>query len=292
MPAGSSVSRLPDAQPWVIAADAREGFGTRIREVWQYRRTLSFFAINSVQALYAKTRLGMPWLFIRPLFPLLVGTFVFGSVMKVPSGRVPYFIFFAAGQLAWNFFDGPLIRGSRGLDANRHLLTKLYVPRVILPLGQMASGLVDTAMVLLIFMAAVVYYRAADGVWYVQAGPRLLGAAGAAFLILVFAFALTLWTSVWQARARDMRFVLRHVVAFWLYFTPVIYPLSMLPPDYRWLAYLNPLTAPVETFKWALLSTPAPSWPWLGYSAGVTTIAFLLGSWYFASQESATMDKL
>jgi hypothetical protein len=96
MPAGSSVNLSGDARPWVIAADAREGFGARAREVWQYRRTLSFFAINSVQALYAKTRLGLPWLFIRPIFPLLIGVFVFGSVMKVPSGAVPYFIFFVS----------------------------------------------------------------------------------------------------------------------------------------------------------------------------------------------------
>jgi lipopolysaccharide transport system permease protein len=89
-----------------------------------------------------------------------------------------------------------------------------------------------------------------------------------------------------------MRFVLRHVVAFWLYFTPVIYPLSMLPPDYRWLAYLNPLTAPVELFKWALLPGAAHSWAWVGYSATVTVVAFSFGSWYFARQEHATMDKL
>ena len=289
MPARSA---RPSSDVWVIGADAREGFGSRLREVWQYRRVLSFFAITAVQSLYRKTRLGWPWLFIRTLLPLAIMSFVFGTVMRVPSGGIPYFLFFVTGQLAWNCFDGPLLRASRGLDANRNLLTKLYVPRVILPLGQMAAGLVEPAVIGTVLIAAFGYYRVQHGVWYGEVAPRLLAAPLAVLLILAFAFSLSMWTSVWLARTRDARFVLRHVVAFWLYFTPVIYPSTLLPERVRWLAYLNPLTAPVEMFKWAIIPGMPHSWGWFGYSAAVTAVTFAFGVWYFAQSESATMDKL
>ena len=283
---------MPEADVWIIGAETREGVLGRLREFWQYRRVLAFFSIKAVQSLYAKTRLGMPWLFIRTLFPLAIGSFVFGAVMQVPSGAVPYFIFFATGQLAWSFFDGPLIRGSRGLDVNRELLRKLYIPRVILPMGQMSAGLVEPVIVVGVLAGVAIYYRLAQGVWYVNLGWEAFRAILAAALILAFAFSLSLWTSVWQARARDVRFVMRYVIGFWLYFTPVIYPLSMVPPDLQWLVHLNPLTAPVELFKSGILPQATASWPWVGYSAAVTFAVFAGGILYFSRTESVTLDKL
>lgn len=288
----NSTSPSYDAAVWVIAPETRDALRARVREVWQYRRVLVFFSIKALQGLYKKTRLGMPWLFLRSLLPLAVGSFVFGEVMQVSSGVVPYFIFFTTGQLAWNVFDGPLVRASRGLDINRQLLTKLYVPRVILPLAQMTAGLVDPLIMSGVLLGTLVYYRVADGVWYANGGVRLFALAPAVLTILVFAFALSLWTSVWQARARDVRFVLRYIVSFWLYLTPVIYPLSHIPPGIRWLAYLNPLTAPVETFKWAVLPDTIHSWAWFGYSVGVTLVVLLTGAVYFGRAESATVDRL
>lgn len=287
-----SGSEAAERPAWVISADARDGFGAGVREVWQYRRILWFFAVRAMQTLYRKTHLGIWWLFIRTLVPLLVGTFVFGEVIDVQTGGVPYFIFFLAGQLPWNFFQGPLVRASRGIDANRQLLTKLYIPRIILPLGQMAAGLVEPVIIAGFLSVALVYYRQVDGVWYVQPDLRMLAAFAASFVILWFAFSLSLFTSVWQGRARDMRFLLRHVVGFWLFLTPVAYPASKVPEKIRWLIYLNPVTAPVETFKWAVLPGMEHSWPWFFYSVCVAGVVFVAGLWYFAHTESATMDKL
>lgn len=283
---------MPDPAAWAIGADADEGFGSRAREVWRYRRILWFFAVKSLQALYAKTILGPAWIFIRTLVPLGVGSFVFGSIMRVPSGGVPYFVFFLTGQVIWNFFDGPLIRGSRGIEVNRQLLTKLYVPRMILPLGSMAGGIAEPLIIALVLAGTFVYYRVTQGIWYIQPEPRLLAAGASMLVVLAFAFSLTLWTSVWQARARDARFVLRYTVGFWLFLTPVIYPLSLVPADIRWLVQINPLTAPVETFKWAVLPGMQHSWAWFGYSAAVTLLTFASGVWYFTRAESVTMDKL
>jgi lipopolysaccharide transport system permease protein len=287
-----SASEAAEHPPWIISADARDGFAARVREVWQYRRILWFFAVRAMHSLYRKTYLGVWWLFIRTLVPLLVGTFVFGEVIDVPSGGVPYFVFFLAGQLSWNFFDGPLVRASRGIDTNRQLLTKLYIPRIILPLGQMAAGVVEPVIISAILVVTLVYYRRVDGVWYIQPDVRVLAAFAALLVILWFAFSVSLFTSVWQGRARDMRFVLRHVVGFWVFLTPVAYPASQVPERIRWVIYLNPLTGPVETFKWAVLPGMEHSWPWFIYSVGLTTVLFVTGLWYFARSEGATMDKL
>jgi lipopolysaccharide transport system permease protein len=245
-----------------------------------------------LQSLYSKTVLGPAWIFIRTLVPLAVSSFVFGQIMQVPSGGVPYFVFFLAGQVPWNCFDGPVIRGSQGIEVNRELLTRLYVPRIILPLGSMTAGIAEPVIIALVLIGSLVYYRVNGGVWYVQPEPRLLAGLAALVLVLAFAFSLTLWTSVWQARARDARFALRYTVGVWLFLTPVIYPLSAVPADVRWIAQLNPLTPPIETFKWALLPGMQHSWPWFLYSVAVTLAVFLSGAWYFTRSEAVTMDKL
>jgi lipopolysaccharide transport system permease protein len=276
----------------VIAAGEDQGFGARAREVWQYRRILGFFAAKAVQALYAKTYLGVWWLFIRTLVPLAVGSFVYGSVMQISAGGVPYFLFFLIGQVPWNCFDGPLIRAGRGIEVNRDLLTKLYVPRMILPMAQMSAGMLEPAIILLTLLGSLVYYRVNDGVWYVQLHARLLACVASVMVVLFFAFSLSLWTAVWQARARDVRFAVRYVLAFWLLFTPVIYPLSMVPVNLRWLMHLNPMTAPVETFRWGMLPGLEHSWAWFGYTVGVALVTFLAGVWHFARTESVTMDTM
>jgi lipopolysaccharide transport system permease protein len=283
---------LSEPAAWTIGADADEGFAPRTREIWRYRRILWFFSRKALQSLYSKTVLGPAWIFIRTLVPLAVSSFVFGQIMQVPSGGVPYFVFFLAGQVPWNCFDGPLIRGSQGIEVNRQLLSKLYVPRIILPLGSMTAGIAEPVIIALVLIGSLVYYRVNEGVWYVRPEPQVLAAIAAVVLVLAFAFSLTLWTSVWQARARDARFALRYTVGFWLFLTPVIYPLSAVPADFRWLVQLNPLTAPVETFKWALLPGMQHSWPWFLYSFAVAVGVFLGGAWYFTRSEAVTMDKL
>jgi lipopolysaccharide transport system permease protein len=291
MPA-SSPSPPSDVPVWTISPDEDQGLVARAREVWRYRRILWFFSIRALGALYSKTHLGPAWIFIRTLVPLGVSSFVFGRVMEVPSGGVPYFLFLATGMIPWNCFDGPVIRGSRGLEVNRQLLTKLYVPRIILPLGQMSAGVVEPVIIALVLAVSLGYYRTTDGVWYVQPDIRLLAGLASVLLVLLFGFSVSLLTSIWQARARDVRFAVRYTLSFWLFLTPVIYPLSMVPPDIRWLVYLNPLTAPTETFKWALLPGLVHSWPWFGYSTAITALTFVGGVWYFTRTENATMDKL
>jgi lipopolysaccharide transport system permease protein len=277
---------------WVLAPDLRVGALQRLDEVWRYRRILGFFAVKAVQALYAKTRLGPVWLLVRPLAPLLASTLAFGGIMKVPSDGFPYFLFLLVGTTMWNFFDSPLIFATRGLESNRQILTKLYLPRLILPAGQMAAGLVEPIVCVGVLILSVFYYRVADGVWYVSLTPRLLVAIPLIVLTLALAFALSLMTSVWQARARDVRFVLMYALSFWYLLTPIIYPISHLPAAAQWVAFVNPMAGPVVAFKWAVLGTGAfPVVP-LVVSAAVTVVLLVAGLWYFAAVEGQTIDRL
>jgi lipopolysaccharide transport system permease protein len=293
-PQSTNAAKLPldSADTWVIAPDLDLGPAGRLREVWRYRRILLFFAAKAVQSLYANTQLGMAWLVLRPLAPVVVGTLVFGGLMDAPSNGLPYFLFFLVGSTIWSFFSEPLTRGSRGLEVNRQLLTKLYLPRVILPAGQMAAGLVDPLVLTGVFTVAVWYYRITDGAWYAM-DPRRLPLAVAAVLVAVaLAFGVALWTSVWQARARDVRYMLGYTLSFWFFLTPIIYPLDSMPPQLRWVAMLNPMTGPVEAFRWALLGIGAPGWQALGASCAVTALVLTCGLWYFTASESGTVDKL
>lgn len=293
-PRNTSAAKLPleSAEAWIIAPELDLGFAGRLREVWRYRRILLFFAFKAIQTLYANTKLGLWWLVLRPLAPVFVGTLVFGGLMAAPSEGVPYFLFFLVGTIIWTFFSEPLMRGSRGLEVNRQLLTKLYLPRVILPAGQLAAGLVEPAVLTGVFAVAVWYYRATTGVWYGVEPGRVPLAVLAALLAVVFAFAASLWTSVWQARARDMRYVLGYALSFWFFLTPIIYPRSMMPPRLQWVALLNPMTGPVEAFRWSLLGVGSPSWTALATSAGAIAVVLTLGLWYFTRAESGTVDKL
>jgi lipopolysaccharide transport system permease protein len=156
----------------------------------------------------------------------------------------------------------------------------------------MASGLVEPLIMAVVLLGSIVYYRLTDGVWYVHPSMRLLVAPLAVLQILVFALSLSFCTSVWQARARDVRFILRYIIGFWVYVTPIIYPMAKIPAKIRWAAYLNPLTAPVEMFKWAVLPDMEHSWAWTGYSVAVTAVMFVFGAWYFGHVEGTTVDRM
>jgi lipopolysaccharide transport system permease protein len=289
----SAARPLPSASDvWVIAPDVHLGFTGRVREVWRYRRILLFFAINAVRGVYARTKLGIWWLVIRPLAPVFVGAVVFGRFMGVPSEGLPYFLFFLTGSTIWAFLVQPLRRGSQGLEGNRALLTKLYVPRMILPAGQLAGGLLSPLILTAVFAGALCYYRVTTGIWYGVIPARLPVAIAAVLLAITLAFAVSLFTSVWQARARDVRFGIGYVTGFWMLVTPVIYPLSAMPERLRPIAALNPMTGPVEAFRWALLDVGAAPGTTLAVSSAVIALLLAAGVSYFTSAEGAAMDHL
>ncbi|HKE87876.1 MAG TPA: ABC transporter permease [Vicinamibacterales bacterium] len=275
---------------WVIEPRG-EGVRAIARDVWQYRRLLRFFALRSFQKLYRRTVLGVAWLFIRPLFPLLVSTLVFGGVLGVaPGGQVPYFLFLAVGTSVWEFFASSLMWGTRSLELNRGMLSRIYIPRLILPIAMVAPALMTFVIHLGVIIVAFVYYRWTRGIWFFH--PLQVGWAVQGFaLAWLLSLGIALWTSVPALIARDVRFTLNYVLGFWLFLTPVVYSLDSVPAKYRWAFTLNPMTASVESFKIGLINLGSIDSRQLLTAWGVALFTLISGLLFFSRAERNAADK-
>jgi lipopolysaccharide transport system permease protein len=285
---GSRQQMVSSTAAWVIEP-RREGLVARLREVWRYRRLLRFFAAKSLQKLYRRTVLGWSWIFIRPLFPILVNTIIFGGVLGVGSHGVPYFLFVTAGSAVWELFASAVTWGTRSLELNRGFMSRIYVPRLILPMATMTPAYVNFSIHLGVLAIGLIYYRVTAGVSYFT--PWNLGWALAGFLLAgLLALGIALWTSVPGLQARDVRFTLGYVLGFWLFLTPVLYPINV-EPKYAWLLSLNPMTAVVNAFKFGVLGIGDVSLRDLAVTVTITAVVFVSGLWYFGRAESAAADK-
>jgi lipopolysaccharide transport system permease protein len=279
------------AELWVIEPRGA-GLTSRAQEVWRYRYLLRHFGVQALQRTYRRTVLGWLWLFLRPLGPIVIGTLVFGRLLNVPSDSVPYFLFFLVGTASWNLFEHSLLWATRSIERNRRLMRKLYFPRIILPIASVVPALSQFLIYLGLILGSVVYYFFVEGKLYLMLRPQLLLALTSAVLAVVFALALGLWTSILAAQARDVRFTLRYVLQFWLYLTPVIYPLSAIPQRLHWLVSLNPMAALVETFKWGILGVGQFKPYSLVTAMAIICLTVASGLWFFHSAETTSVDRL
>ena len=279
----------PDA--WVIEPQ-RTGLSARAVEFWRYRRVLWFLASRTVKARYERMTLGVFWLFARPLIPILITGFVFGKLLGIPSDGVPFIMFFMTGVVPWNLFDRSILFGTKALEQHRNLIKKLYFPRLIAPIASMAPAIVDFVVYVALLILVTLFYLWHDGKLYVRLGPTLLLGFLMAVVAVCAALGVVLWSCVLQARHRDVRYTLRYVMQFWMYLTPVFYPLSLIPPERRWLLYINPMGSIVATFRWAVIGVgEMPIVPLIS-SIAVVTLAIVVGIWFFTANESATVDQL
>ena len=279
------------ANAWTIEPRL-SGIGSRAREIWTYRRMFLFFGRRAFEKLYRNTILGKAWIFLRPLVPLLVRVFVFGALLAVAgTTKVPYFLFVAVGTAAWELFSSSLMWATRSLQMNGSILSRLYVPRLILPIASMVPGVVYFAIHLGVVAGALVYYRVRDDIWYVD-GTWLFVAPVAAVLILLFALSIGLWTAVLGAGARDVRFGLGYVLEFWVYLTPVVYPVSVVPDHAQWALYLNPIAVYIVAFRGAILGGEGP--PVLAWvvALAITAVMLAIGLAFFSRAEAEAVDSL
>lgn len=277
---------------WVIEPRSA-GVVARAQEVFRYRRMFVFFGQRAIQKLYRRTVLGRAWIVLRPIIPLLVRVFLFGGLLSLGRGvtHVPYFLFVAVGSMAWELFASAVMWATRSLELAGGLVTRLYVPRIILPLATMAPAAVYFAVHVAVVAGALVYYRINDGIWYLDT-TWLVVAPVSLVLIVALAFGIGLFTSVLGAQARDVRFGLGYVLEFWVYLTPVVYPLSQIPNDLSWAVTLNPMSVLVVAFRGALLGGEGPEpWAWVVAIATVATI-LAAGLVYFYQVEAEAIDSL
>jgi lipopolysaccharide transport system permease protein len=292
MPSGSDAVAA-SADMWVIEPRQHSALA-RLRELWSYRYLWWFFASATVTALYRRSALGWLWLLLRVVGPVGLNALLFGDMLNQAAkvDRVPYFLFFLCGMAAWMLFERSLFFITRSVERNRKLVTRVYFPRLILPVAAVAPGLVYVAILLVVLVGTVVYFHNRDGIWYVSLHPRLLVSLAALVVSLLFAIAVGLWTSVMQARYRDVRYALRYVMPFWFLLTPVIYPLEKITDRYHWLVAINPMAPVVEAFKWGAFGDGVfPAVP-AAMSLVLVVLTMVTGMWFFNREESASVDKL
>jgi lipopolysaccharide transport system permease protein len=257
--------------------------------MWQYRRLLRFIGDRALRKMYRRTVLGWLWLFINPLFPIALRAIVFGALLGVGSNGLPYFLFLLAGTVVWDLFAMSLMWGTRALEMNRDLTDQIYHPRSILPLGNLTPAIFNLGIKVVVFAVALMFYSLRDDRMYVRVGPSLPWAFAALALALLFAVAISFFTSIWGERTRDARFALGQLLSIWYLLTPVLYPMSQVPEQHRLWMLLNPLAIIVETFKWGLFGVGE----FYGRALAVTGVAvfllFAAGLTYFARAEARTI---
>ena len=256
-----------------------------LREVWRYREVLGLLVWRDTIVLYKQSVAGVGWAVLRPLFSMVVLSVVFGRLMGLPSDGSPTPIFIYAALLPWGYFSSTLNGASNSLIGSVHLMSKVYFPRLILPLSSVLSSLVDFGLSFLVLVGLMVWYRGA-----IVVGWGLLWLP--AFLLLAMAIALGvgLWLGAWMARYRDVRHLLPFLTQVWMYLTPVAYSATLVPPRWRILYGLNPMVGVVEGFRWAILGRVPPHGDTLALSIGITAVILVTGLGYFRRTERTVVD--
>ncbi len=252
------------------------------RELWAYRELLYFLTLRDVKVRYKQTALGAAWAVIQPLFMMLVFSLFFGRLAKIPSDGIPYPIFTFCALLPWQLFAHALTESSNSLVANERLITKVYFPRLVVPMSAVLGGLVDFAVAFVILLVMMFYYGIVP-TWAIVALPAFI------LLAIMTALGVGLWLSALNVKYRDVRYTINFVIQFWLFATPVAYPSSLVPERWRALYGLNPMAGVVDGFRWALLGKQPPG-AMLAVSVGVVVAILIGGLYYFRRMEQEFAD--
>jgi lipopolysaccharide transport system permease protein len=273
--------------PTIVIEPSRGWAALGLGDVWQYRELLYFLVWRDLKVRYKQTVLGALWIVLQPVVSMVVFTFLFGNLLNVPSGDVPYPIFAYAALLPWNYFASSLTRSSTSVVSSSHLITKVYFPRLIIPISGVLSGLVDFGIAFLVLVGMMAYFGIAP-----TAAALLLPL----FLLLAMMTALGfgLWLSALNVRFRDVNYLIPYLVQIWMYVTPVIYGSTLIPERYRFLLGLNPMTGVVEGFRWALLGNrladAQPPGELFAISIGISLLVLVSGAIFFRRTERTFAD--
>lgn len=269
--------------PYRRIEPARRLVPLQLGELWEYRDLLFFLIWREVKVRYKQTVLGLLWAIIQPFFTMIIFTIVFSRFGRVPSDGLPYPVFAFCALLPWQLFAFALSEASNSVVANQRLITKVYFPRLIIPLAAVCVGIADFVVGLLVLAALMAYYGITPGaaIWTLPLW---------ALLAVVTALAVGLWLSALNVRYRDVRYTLPFVTQMWLFATPVAYPLALVPPEWRSLYALNPMVGVVEGFRWALLGNAGTLGISVLFSAGAVVVLLAGGLFYFRRTEQTFAD--
>jgi lipopolysaccharide transport system permease protein len=272
-----------DQLPVIVLTPARPFPTLGLRELWEYRELIAFLAWRDVKVRYQQTILGVVWALIQPLVPMVIFAVVFGRLAKLPSEGAPYPVFVLAGLLPWQLFSSALANSSNSVVSSSALLTKVYFPRLIIPMSAVLSGLVDFAISFVLLLTLMTWYGLV---------PTASLAVLPAFMVLALATALGigLWGAALNVQYRDVQYLVPFVVQAWMYASPVAYSATLIPAGPWKVIYgLNPMTGVIQGFRWSLLGTEAPSIAIL-LPIAISLLLFASGILYFRWMEDRFAD--
>ena len=256
--------------------------GPSMRELWAHRELLYYLAVRDLKVRYKQTALGVAWTVALPLLTALVFTVFIGRVARVPSGQLPYTLFAYTGLLPWTFFSASVGGAASSVVGSAHLITKVYFPRSIVPAASIAARLVDFAISLVVLAGMLVWYRVTPS-WNLLMLPPLV------VLLTVTSLAYGLWVAGTNVRYRDIGVVVPVVLQLWMFVSPVMYPMDMVPARWRMLYYLNPMAGIVDGFR-TTIAGGAFNWIALGCSTAIALLLLAYAARTFARTERTFAD--
>lgn len=281
--ADHSVDRAPAPTPPIVIEPPRRWAALELREIIAFRELLYFLVWRDIKVRYKQTAIGAAWAILQPFLTMVVFSIIFGRLIGVPSDGVPYPAFSYAALLPWTFCATAINKCAMSLVYDANLVSKVYFPRLIVPAAAVLGSMVDFAWSFVVLLAIMAFYGIVPGM-----------AAFTVPLFLALAFAAVLSVGVWLAainvKYRDVSFVMPFLTQFWLFLTPVSYPASLIPPEWRLVYALNPMAGVVEGFRWALLGTATAPGPLVAVSIGVVAALGLGGVIYFRRMEAEFAD--
>ena len=268
----------------MIHIEAAHGWASlKLHELWEYRELLYFLTWRDIKVRYKQTVLGVAWAIIDPFFTMVVFSVFFGKLAEIPSDGVPYPMFSYAALVPWAFFANGMRQASQGLVSNRRLITKVYFPRVAIPIAKVLASAVDFVLAFIILVGMILVYG-------------IVPTVNALWLPLFFLLALAtslgvgLWLSAISVRFRDVFYTVPFLTRLWMFITPIAYPSSLLPEPWRTLYGINPMVGVVEGFRWSLLGTGSTPGPMLVISSLVSLALLVSGALYFQRMERTFAD--
>lgn len=274
---------LEESVPITIIRPSRSWVRLDLRELWEYRELLYFFVWRDIKVRYKQTVLGAAWAVIQPFFTMVVFSLFFGKLARIPSEGIPYPIFAYSALVPWMYFANALSSATNTMVEHQRVITKVYFPRLVLPISAALSGLVDFGIAFVVLVGMMLFYGIVPtvAVWTV---PFFI------LLAMITALGVGLWLSALNVQYRDVRYTIPFLVQFWLFATPIAYPSTLVPEKWRALYGLNPMAGVVEGFRWALLGKEQGPGPMLAVSALAITLVLLGGLFYFRRMEKTFAD--
>jgi ABC-type polysaccharide/polyol phosphate export permease len=283
LPYGEADALAPSAQTDVELVDHLPTLRETLREAWLSRHLIWDVAVTSLMAYFVKYRLGPTWLILQTFMGVIGYSLIFGGGVfnvKAPNG-MPYFLFMMVGMMGWQLFSSTLMISARSFLRLRTLVRDIHFPLILVPIAGSSQALVRFFMLLIAYTISIIYFWAAKGKLYAQLAPKYLALSIAGlFLCAMLAWGISMWTAPLTAHTRDVRMVLKYVTPFWLFVTPILYPIDHLHGTTRLVAELNPLSSPIEMAKVGLLGAGSVRTYAAIWSIGLITVVFASGIWF------------